>query len=195
MSSSDDPASRLPDPAGQWAGWMRAAQDGDRDAYDRLLRAIVPFLRRRAGRVFRDAADIDDAVQDILIAVHTARASYDPARPIIPWLVGIAQHRIADLARRRGRVRLRETPLEDAHETFAAARSKQDDVAIDAHALRAALARLPAGQRVAIEELKLQEMPLKTVAERTGMSIAALKVATHRGLKRLRDLLRERGDA
>lgn len=175
-----------------WARWMQAAQDGDRAAYDRLLRAIVPLLRRQASRLLDGAADIEDAVQDTLIAIHQARASYDPARPIRPWIAGIARHRIVDLMRRRGRIRAHEEILDARAETFSSNDTNHDRMDIDAPALRAALEHLPPGQRVAIEELKLRELPLQVVAGKTGLSVAALKVATHRGLKRLRTLLRER---
>jgi len=45
---------------------------------------------------------------------------------------------------------------------------------------------LPPGQRQALELLKLKEMSLKEASAATGLSITALKVATHRALKSLR---------
>ena len=58
---------------------------------------------------------------------------------------------------------------------------------MDAAALRAAVAGLPSGQRRAIKLLKLEEMSLKEAAAASGMSIAALKVATHRAVGTLRE--------
>lgn len=173
-----------------WSVWMAAAQRGDRDAYRRLLEAITPYVRAIAIRALHDRSDIDDAVQDVLIAVHEARRSYDPSRPFKPWLAGIARYRIIDRMRARGRLSAHELTLgDDFDETFASSAPKQDDVLIDSPALHRALAQLPAGQRVAIEELKLRESSLEEVAARTGLSVGALKVATHRGLKRLRHIL------
>lgn len=169
---------------------MAAAQTGDRDTYGRLLEAITPYIRAMASRALRDRSDVDDTVQDVLIAVHEARRSYDPSRPFKPWLAGIARHRIIDRMRTRGRLSAREVILgDDFDETFASSTAKQDDVLIDSPALHRALAQLPPGQRVAIEELKLREASLEEVAARTGLSVGALKVATHRGLKRLRQIL------
>ena len=190
MAPVDKPETVLDDadPAA-WAGLMAAAQDGDRDAYGRLLTSILPTLRAFVRRRLHDRTDVEDTVQDILLAVHEARASFDPTRPFKPWLFAIAGHRAIDRMRVRGRTSARETSIEPHHETFSPIAPKQEDMTIDSHALHAALAQLPAGQRIAIEELKLREGTLQEVSARTGISIAALKVATHRGMKRLRALL------
>ena len=190
MAPADKPETVLDDtdPAA-WAGLMAAAQDGDRDAYGRLLTSILPTLRAFVRMRLHDRTDVEDTVQDILLAVHEARASFDPTRPFKPWLLAIAGYRAIDRMRIRGRTSARETSIEPHHETFSPIAPKQDDMDIDSHALHAALAQLPAGQRIAIEELKLREGSLQEVSARTGISIAALKVATHRGMKRLRALL------
>lgn len=189
MVNAESPPDRPDSDPVQWAVWMAAAQDGDRDAYRRLLRAILPYIRALTSRSFREPADAEDVAQDILITLHEVRASYDPSRPFKPWLAGIARHRIIDRMRQRGRILSRETALAPEHETFTAIASNQDNMTIDSHALHQAMAQLPEGQRVAIQELKLREGSLQSVANRTGMTTGALKVATHRGIKRLRDLL------
>ena len=178
----------LPD---AWSLLMAAAQDGDRNSYRRLLREITPYLRSRAAYALRNPSDVEDAVQDILLTVHEVRASYDPTRPFKPWLAAIARNRIIDRLRRRGRTSARELPLLPEHETFSTDRANEDDVAVDGPALHAALATLPAGQRQALEMMKLKEMSLKEASEASGVSVGALKVATHRGLKALRRLLGE----
>ena len=77
---------------------MRQAQAGDRVAYRQVLIGVTPYLRRAAGRFFARPADIDDAVQDILMTLHTVRHTYDPDRPFRPWLAGIARYRLVDLS-------------------------------------------------------------------------------------------------
>lgn len=168
---------------------MAAAQNGDRDAYRRLLEAIQPYVRAMASRVFRDRADVEDAVQDVLVSVHEARRSYDPARPFKPWLAGIARYRITDRLRIKGRTSAREVPIDADDETFVSVAAKQDATMIDSPALHRALTQLPPGQRAAVEELKLREASLEEAAARTGISVGALKVASHRGIKRLRQIL------
>ena len=99
-----------------WSALMTQAQGGDAAAYRTLLEAIAPYLRALAARRHRDARDIEDAVQDILLTVHAIRHTYDPARPFGPWLVAIANRRLVDRLRRQGRTSARETALEPAHE-------------------------------------------------------------------------------
>lgn len=171
-----------------WSALMARAQAGDAAAYRHLLIAITPYLRSIASRAHRSQSDVEDSVQDILLTLHTVRHTYDPARPFKPWLAGIARHRLVDRLRVLGRRAIREVVLDAGHETFPDPGSN-NETAPDHHTLRAALQSLPAGQRRAIEHLKLQELSLKEASERTGMSIAALKVATHRGIKTLRRLL------
>jgi RNA polymerase sigma-70 factor (ECF subfamily) len=176
-------------PGDVWSRLMAAAQEGDGAAYRALLTAAVPWLRRIAGRSLSHPQDVEDTVQDILATVHAMRATYDPARPFRPWLAGVARNRIADAVRRRARRHARETALGDAHETFAAPEANNEHAALDLPALYAAIARLPPGQRQAIEMLKLREMSLQDTASATGLSVSALKVATHRAIRSLRRLL------
>jgi RNA polymerase sigma factor (sigma-70 family) len=172
---------------------MARAQEGDREAYRRLLEEITPYLRSLAARLIQNRGDIEDAVQDALLSVHAVRHTYDPMRPFGPWLVAIARRRFVDGLRRRGRAASRETPLEAEHETFAAPETNFQEAASDGRAVREALEGLPRGQREAIRMLKLEEMSLKEAAAASGMSVAALKVATHRGLKSLRKVFGMQG--
>ena len=168
---------------------MARAQAGEREAYRRLLEDITPFIRALAARRLHDASEVEDAVQDVLLTVHTIRHTYDPARPFAPWLAAIANRRIIDRLRRQMRRNLRQTTLSSKQETFSAPEANLEDAGLDAVALRAAIERLPPGQRQAIKLLKLGEMSLREAATASGMSIVALKVATHRALATLRKAL------
>ncbi len=178
-----------PDPSLDWSICMARAHAGDRAAYRRLLEEIAPYVRSLAARCISNPADVEDTVQDVLVTLHAVRHTYDPTRPFGPWLVAIANRRIVDGLRRCGRTRSRETPLELEHETLAAPETNYPEAASDGRALREAIESLPAGQRRAIRLLKLEEMSLKQAASASGMSVAALKVATFRALKNLRRML------
>ena len=174
------------------ASLMQSAQDGDRVAYAGLLRELVPLLQRLVrGRLgFLQPTDREDVVQDILLSLHAARATYDPRRPFMPWLMSIAHHRMVDRARRHSKVWANEVLVDESaelsfNEEFDSANSEYGDP----EALRQAVNRLPAGQRTAIKLLKLRELSLKEAADVSGMSMSALKVAAHRAIKRLRGSL------
>jgi RNA polymerase sigma-70 factor (ECF subfamily) len=176
-------------PQDDWSVLMARSQDGDKAAYRALLVGITPYLRALARRAGLPPDDCEDGVQDVLLTLHVIRHTYDPGRPFTPWLVGVARNRLADRLRRRARTWARETELTEAHETFAAVETNSVEEAEEARRLRAAVAELPPGQREAIELLKLKEMSLKEASAQTGQSEAALKVAVHRAVKRLRGML------
>jgi len=172
---------------------MRNAQEGDRIAYASLMREVLPILKRvvQARLHFLPATDREDLVQDIVLSLHAARATYDPARAFMPWLLAIAHNRMVDQARRNARRSAHELSVDEYPAHVA-------DENFDAHAggygdpeeLRRAIRSLPRGQRSAIEMLKLREMSLKEAAQATCMSIGALKVSVHRAIKALRMSLR-----
>ena len=172
-----------------WSALMAQSQMGDERAYRSLLSGIAPYVRSLARRTGMSPEDCEDAVQDILMTIHTVRHTYDPSRPFGPWLVGVSRNRLADRLRRRARLWSRETELTEAHETLAAVETNSLEKADEARRLRAAVAKLPAGQREAVELLKLKELSLKEASAATGQSEVALKVAVHRAVKRLRTML------
>lgn len=183
-------ASAGPDPIDvAWSGLMAAAQAGDRVAYARLLRECTPLIRRVVRRGL--APDrVDDVVQDVLLTIHRARHTYDPARSFSAWVVTISQRRAIDLLRHRGRHDRREVHAPVAYESFADDRvDPARETALDRNAstLEAALSSLPPRQREAIEALALRQMTLDEASDATGTSKGALKVSLHRALKSLRE--------
>lgn len=169
---------------------MRLAQAGDRIAYAELLRLSLPFIARvvRAQRPY--GLVIDDVVQDVLLSLHSVRHTYDPGRPFMPWLAAITRNRVVDAQRRHARIARNEEFVPEYPETFSGDETNTDmTIQGDTGLLHRAIADLPAGQRQAVEMLKLRELSLKEAAAESGMSIAALKVAVHRGVKGLRQRL------
>src|SRR5262249_58236111 len=86
---------------------MRSAMAGDGAAYHRLLKAITPVLRaasrRGLARAGQPPDQSEDIVQDILLAVHLKRHTWDSEAPFAPWLFAIARNKLIDALRRRGR--------------------------------------------------------------------------------------------
>jgi RNA polymerase sigma factor (sigma-70 family) len=171
---------------------MQAAQAGDAGAYTQLLEEMTPRIRQvvRGQRRFLQAADIEDLVQDILLSVHAVRATYDPQRPFLPWLLAITRNRLADGARRYVRSTAHEVHVENMAVTFA---DKPANTTVDSYGdlqeLKEAIASLPPIQRDAIQMLKLGEMSLKEAAVASNTTAGALKVATHRAMTALRKML------
>lgn len=189
MSESTDQEQRLAD-------LMRSAQGGDAGAYAVLLNAVASLVRQAIRRRFNrlQPQDVEDLVQDVLLSLHAARATYDPARPFLPWLMAITRNRVADGARRYARRIANEVACDPLPETFASEGANMPIESYgDGQALTQAMADLPPAQRQAIELTKLREMSLKEAAAVSGSSVGALKVAVHRGIAALRRALGAKG--
>ena len=158
---------------------MHAALEGDAKAQHRLLSALAPVLRRYFGRRTQDGSDVEDMVQETLIAVHTRRASYDRERPFGPWLFAIARYKLVDTFRKRRN----DVPLDGLEELLGDG-GFEDGVSarLDVDAL---LDDLPAKQAAAIRATKIEGLSGAETAARDGISEADVKVSVHRGLRAL----------
>jgi len=171
----------------RWRELMRSAQNGDARAYSLLLAELLPMLRRIVGHKWRNANNIEDIVQEILLSVHAVRHTYDSNRPFMPWLMTIANRRIADAARYNAGRAAHETTVDIMPETFSGDQPKSTQDLNENHdLLREAMSVLPESQREAIELMKLKELTLAETAKVTGKSIASLKVSVHRAIKAMR---------
>ncbi len=179
------------------AALMAAAQAGDQRAYQSLLRACLPEAAAMARRQGVPPDRVDDVAQDVLLTIHRARATYDPARPFLPWLRAIAHRRAIDALRTHYRSAGREVFDDDAYLSHPDAGPEADsglDRGDQARQLAAAIATLPPGQRQAVEMLALGERSLDEAAGDTGRSKGALKVNLHRAIQALRQLMADRRD-
>lgn len=162
--------------------WLRA-QCGDEAAYRLALQRIAARLRAYLRRRMQALPDeVEDLVQDTLLALHLQRGTYDPSLPVSAWVLAIARHKLVDLWRRRGRRDDMHDTLDDVDDTALVAAADGHDTQRD---LATLLQALPAAQRDAIVLTKLEGLSVAEASQRTGASVAAIKVQVHRGLKRL----------
>lgn len=170
--------------------WMRA-QQGDEGAYREALEQIAPrirgFLRRRMQSM---PDEIEDLVQETLLALHLQRGTFNPAMPVSAWVTVIARHKLVDLWRRRGRREDLNDALHDVDETLLAAEPVEAGAQRDLDRL---LQALPDVQRQAIVLTKVEGLSVSEAAARTGISESAIKVQVHRGLKRLAQWVKDTG--
>ncbi|MGY2491798.1 sigma-70 family RNA polymerase sigma factor [Cupriavidus sp. CP313] len=167
--------------------WLRA-QAGDeaayRDALERIADRLRCYLRFRMKGV---PDDVEDLVQETLLALHLQRGTYDPSFPVGAWVLAIARHKLADLWRRRGRREDLHDTLDDVDEADLAAPPQEGEARRDLEKL---LQELSLPQREAILLTKVEGMSVAEAAKRTGASESAIKVQVHRGLKRLAALVK-----
>jgi RNA polymerase sigma-70 factor (ECF subfamily) len=168
-----------------WGELLAAAQKGDAAAYRVFLTSVTPFIRAVV-RSRRCTDEINDVVQDSLLTVHRVRHTYEPGRPVKPWLAAIATRRAIDSRRRRGRIGAREMHNDPAYETFADPQANKEETGDPARSLSQMTSGLSPGQKEAIALVKLKEMSLVEASAISGQSVAALKVNIHRAIKKMR---------
>lgn len=161
---------------------------GDEAAYHAFLKNLSThlrgFLRVRLARL---PDDVEDLVQETLLAVHNQRHTYDPGQPLTAWIHAIARYKLIDHLRRRAGREVLNAPLDEELEVFAVSDNDAADARRDLGKL---LQQLPDRQRLPIVHMKLEGLSVAETARATGMSEAAVKVGVHRGLKALALMIR-----
>ena len=165
-----------------------AGRDGDAARYQWVLQECARRLRGYIGpRLLRMApamaGDAEDVVQECLLALHLKGHTYDADQPFAPWLYAVARYKLIDALRRRQPGReLSLDLLAETHEFADGNESTEPQAGAD---LAVLLAQLPEKQRQPIELVKLQGRSVVEAAAATGLSVSAVKVGIHRGLKAL----------
>jgi RNA polymerase sigma-70 factor (ECF subfamily) len=166
---------------------MASAQRGDAIAYERLLEELLPFVRSAVRARVGDDPNAEDVVQEVLLAIHTARHTFQAGRELEPWVRTIARNAVIDSLRRKSRQRARDAGVEA--DSLPAPEAGGGEAAPLPRAMERALEQLPAPQREAVVLLKLEGLSVVEAAARARTTPGALKLRAHRGYRLLRDLL------
>ncbi|QDX28281.1 sigma-70 family RNA polymerase sigma factor [Sphingomonas suaedae] len=153
---------------------MALAQRGDRSAYRTLLQEIYPWLHRFFGRRF-PPMQAEDAVQDVLVALHQKRDTFEPGKPFRRWLAAIARYKRIDYLRAHYRNNLDALPdgiASDGHEA----------PVTSAIVVSTILAQLKPAQADAIRLVRLEGYSVRETSAATGQSESLVKINVHRGL-------------
>lgn len=177
------------DPEAKLKAFFVAGLGGDQRSYraalDLLSRYLRAFLRKR---LVAHPAEVEDLLQESLLAIHLHRHTYDTAQLFTPWAYTITRHKLIDHMRRYARTGGPLDSLDESHELLAA----EDDQAHEAHRdVHLLLAKLPDRHRLPILHTKLEGLSVAETAALTGMSESAIKIGVHRGLKALAALMKK----
>ena len=162
--------------------------DGEASAYHVFLIELSAHLRAYfRKRLTRLPDEVEDLVQESLLAIHNKRQTYDASQPLTAWVHAIAKYKLIDLLRRRTRHDVLNDPLDEEMDFLSSADNEAAEARRD---LAKLLDQLPDRQRLPIIHTKLEGLSVTETAQLTGMSVSAVKVAVHRGLKALAALIR-----
>jgi RNA polymerase sigma-70 factor (ECF subfamily) len=165
---------------------MKAAQDGDEQAYGKLLEELLPEVRRLVRSRLFDPSAVEDVVQNALLSVHRARHTYRPERSFGPWLRTIVRNATIDSFRQTRRRNEREVGGDTVDQLADPNPPEFGEGTRISPVITKALEELPPKQREAVEMIQLQGLSVAEAALRAGVSVSAVKVRAHRGYKALR---------
>ncbi len=174
---------------------MTASLDGDGAAYHALLQRLTGHLRayyrHRFARIGHGPTEAEDLLQEVLIAVHNHRHTYDRSQPFTPWIHAIARYKFLDYLRRT-KSSFKDLPTASAEEFTAESDLAAVESGLDVQRL---MAKISSKARKVIQYVKLEGLSVREAATRCGMSESAVKVAVHRGLKALAVQIRKESEA
>jgi RNA polymerase sigma-70 factor (ECF subfamily) len=181
-----------------------AASDWERDARDRLVAGdsaalaeiydqYASFVYGLARRVIGDARAAEDVSQDVFVGLWERPAAFDPDRGSLrTWLGTLAHRRSVDYVRRE-EARRRRAERDAARAVGAPDVDELATALVAAERVRAALDRLPAEQRRAIELAYFGGKTYRQVAEVLGIPEGTAKSRLRLGLRRIADALEAEG--
>ena len=171
-----------------WGRLLAAANAGDAAAYTQFLQGITPVLRGivRARGASLGEAGCEDVIQEVLLAIHLKRHTWQVGAPVRPWLYAIARYKVVDAFRARGR-RI-DLPIEDFTETLAAEAPPDPTEAADVDRM---IAMLDGRSATIVRMIGLEGASTSETGAALSMTEGAVRVALHRALRSLA-ALRER---
>lgn len=161
---------------------LKSANRGDQRAYAAFLTAVTPIVRGIArSRGSGLGADIcEDIVQETLLAIHQKRHTWREDAPVRPWLYAIVRFKVVDAFRARGR-RVH-VQIDDFADLIPAEAEPDPTERSDAERV---IDRLDPRSARIVRAIGLEGSSIAEVSSALEMTETAVRVALHRGLKRL----------
>lgn len=158
------------------------SREGDKKAYRDFLAEAAIVVRKQLARKIGGDGELEDIVQEVLIACHEKHHTLDPGRPVGPWLRAIAGYKLIDFWRKRGR-----SPV-----VFEDADVPVEEDAMAGMDVAALLGELPEAQAEAIRLTQIEGLTGEEASQRAGIGLSAMKLRVHRGMNRLKEIVEEK---
>jgi len=170
---------------------MVQAQGGDSASYQKLLlrlsELLLKYLRHSLQR-FRVSEDsAEDILQEVLLAIHQKRGTYDPQQFFLPWMYAIARYKVIDHLRRSKMARSM-VMLNDELENIETLMSLESESTLDVDRL---INQLSDKQKEVLQLVKLEGLSVAETSQKTGYSVSDVKVTVHRAIKNLQEKVKE----
>ena len=160
---------------------MIEAQKGNSTAYGELLKGLCLFLKNYLRKRIFDPTDIEEVVQEILMAVHKSMHTYDGQKPFMSWVLAITEYKIVDYIRE---LKKRTAPSDlEAIANFFARLHSDSDLKMD---IDKAMNKLNTREQTVLNLLKIEGQSVNQVAEQLNLTESNVKVIAHRAYTSLK---------
>ena len=175
----------------QWQIWAIQAQTGDKNAYNKLLTALAPYIKNVVNKRVSNLETAEDIMQEALISVHKSLHTYSPDRPFKPWLMAIVNFRLMDYMRKHYAERRDKTATIEDNPEFLSQNVTNNDHIGELKDIEGALKTLPQNQQRIFRLIKIEGYSAKEVAKKMDMKESAVKVSAHRTLKKIQAVFKD----
>jgi len=183
----------------RWREMFIEASSGNKSIYEELLNEMGDYLRGFCRRYVFVESNIDDCVQNCLMAIHKSRETYDPNRPFGPWFFAIVRFKIIDDIRARTRKSKHEFSHDfsegNAPGSQESALANQETELLDSidteKSVRLFMSKLNDSQREVLHLTKIEGKTIKEAAKILKISESATKVRVHRASGALTKLIKD----
>src|SRR5262249_30213264 len=174
---------------------MAAYARGDARAFEIVYDAVAPRLEGYLRKHVREAARVDDIIQQTFLQMHVSRGNFIPVAEVLPWAFAIAKHFVIDIQRKTRR----EEPHDfnddgNAHARTLTSRAASGEEQVAAREARERMAvayqRLSPPQREALD-LRTQGHSCAKAAAALNTTPMGIKLRVRRALLALRAALTE----
>jgi RNA polymerase sigma-70 factor, ECF subfamily len=168
----------------EWSALMKKAQDGDSAAYEFLLEEVSDFLKMYLKKRIFNKDHIEDLIQEVLLAIHKARHSYERDKPFFPWVHAIIKYKSIDYFKAQ-----KKTEAVSVDDSLIQLESKGsfEQSLENRMELESLLSDLPEKYQQLLKTVKLDGYSVKEAAVLLGLSVANVKTSVHRVLKQLKE--------
>lgn len=170
----------------RWTELMKKSQSGYKKEYELLLNELSVFLNNYFKNKISKKSDIDDIVQETLIAIDKAKHTFDANRSFMSWFLAIAHYKIADYY--RADIRRSDLEVVDT-DALVEITCNQNNPEIEY--IYEAIEKLPAREREIVKLVKIDGFSMKEIAQRTKLSLSNVKILSHRSIKRIKEMIGE----
>lgn len=178
--------------ASRWADEVRAARSGDRAAFETLVRGVQRPVYGLCLRLLANESEASEVAQETMLRAWQHLDRYDASRPFEVWLLAIARNLCLDLLRRRGKLRMHTSDVQELHDVLPSGEASQETRVLEAESrqgLEDALGTLPLTDREVLALYYVQKRTTKEIASVLGVAPGTIMARLFRAREKLRRVL------